>query len=172
MRQSYDQAEQDKNQERDYCYSCVASHNKIGVYCINTHIHEAPLMEAISKAADQYLRAIGARENKRAMDNYTNLKNADLKLDARRDMLEESVASIKKQRQELYADLKEGMLTFSDYEYEKKRLADEQAYFEQELATIRNKNSVEKDKENMAQEYRSRVLSMQDERFRWTCLIH
>ena len=148
---------------RDYCYFCSAPQMNLGAHCTNTHIHEAPLMEAVIKATDEQLRLFGKLESswirqKQSEDYFIKKRETD----TRRKKLEEEIYSFKRHRQELYADMKEGLLSLSDYEYEKKRLAKMQMRHEEELNHIVDENEIEDEIENVLGQYRQNVLKMAD----------
>ena len=109
-----------KNGKRDYCYFCNAPKSKIGVHCANTHIHEIPLMEAVTEATDRQLRLLGKIENHWGRQKQSeDYKKKEKDIENQKKDLEEAVNRIKILRQEIYADMKEGLLSPADYEYEK-----------------------------------------------------
>lgn len=147
---------------RDYAYYCEASHMKIGLHCTNTYIHEVPLMEALQGIADQHLRMVGTWGKQ--WKKYSEEKVGKTKdWNFREKRLNEEMAIVKKQKQELYADLKEGLLSTADYEYEKVRLIRKQEEYAEELEEIGRKKEMEQNTHEMLQEYRSNILSMRNE---------
>ena len=153
-----------QGQVRDYCYYCEASHMRIGTHCTNTHIHEVPLMEALQKIADQQLRMTGAWENQWLAWKHSEEGTRDaVNICMREKQLNDAIAVLKRQKQECYADLKGGLLSLGDYEYEKKHLLEKQERYERELDELQQKKEQEQELQEKLQEYRSDVLSMESE---------
>lgn len=150
-----------KNGKRDYCYFCNAPKSKIGVYCANTHIHEIPLMEAVTEATDRQFRLLGKIENhwSRLKQSEDYKKKEKDKENQKKD-LEEAVNRIKILRQEIYADMKEGLLSPADYEYEKKRLSKKLEEYDAAIASLMKGDRTEKEVEEVLGQYRKSVLEL------------
>lgn len=151
-----------KNGKRDYCYFCNAPKSKIGVHCTNTHIHEIPLMEAVTEATDRQLRLLGKIENswnrQKQSEDYKKKEKGIL---SQKKDLEEAVNRIKILRQEIYADMKEGLLSPTDYEYERKRLTKKLEEYDTAIASLMEGDRMEKEVEEVLGRYRQSVLELE-----------
>lgn len=151
-----------ENGKRDYCYFCNAPKSKIGVYCTNTYIHEIPLMEAITEATDRQLRLLGrieSRWNRQKQSEEYKIKEKETE-NQKKD-LEEAVNRIKILGQEIYADMKEGLLSPADYEYEKKRLSKKLEEYDAAMASLMESDRMEKELEEVLGRYRQNVLELE-----------
>ena len=151
-----------ENGKRDYCYFCNAPKSKISVHCTNTHIHEFPLMEAVTEATDRQLRLLGRIEsgwNRQKQSEEFKIKEKET--EKQKKDLEEAVNRIKILRQEIYADMKEGMLSPADYEYEKKRLSTKLEEYDVAKASLMESDRMEKELEEVLGRYRQNVLELE-----------
>ena len=151
-----------KNGKRDYCYFCNAPKSKIGVHCTNTHIHEIPLMEAVTEATDRQLRLLGKIENQWSRQKQSEgYKKKEKEITNQKKDLEEAVNRIKILRQEIYEDMKEGLLSPADYEYERKRLAKKLDEYDAAMANLMEGDRMEKEVEELLGRYRQSVLELE-----------
>ena len=150
-----------KNGKRDYCYFCNTPKSKIGVHCTNTYIHEIPLMEAVTEATDRQLRLLGKIENSWNQQNQSeDYKKKEKEIVNQKKDLEESVSRIRILRQEIYADMKEGLLSPIDYEYEKKRLTKKQKEYDDALVSFMEGDRMVKEVEEILGTYRQNALEL------------
>lgn len=150
-----------KNGKRDYCYFCNVPKSKIGVHCTNTYIHEIPLMEAVTEATDRQLRLLGKIENCWSRQKQSEgHKKKEKEIANKKKDLEEAVNRIKILRQEIYADMKEGLLSPTDYEYERKRLTKKMGEYDVAIANLMEGDRVEKEVEEVLGRYRQSVIEL------------
>lgn len=153
-----------KNGIRDYCYFCNSPAVRIGASCTNTHIHEVPLMEAVMQSLDRQLRLLGALQNqwhRKKADPYTEAQEIpSLK---EKQKLEEEVLFLKKRKQELYTDMKDGKLSLDAFGFKREKLADRQRECEEKLAQISENEKAGKDAFEFACKYRQTVLKIKDD---------
>lgn len=151
-----------ENGKRGYCYFCGAPKSKIGINCTNTHIHEIPLMVAVTEATDRQLRLLGKIENHwRRQKQSEGYKKKEKEIENQKKKMEESVNRIGILRQEIYADMKEGLLSPTDYEYEKKRLAKKLEEYNAVMASLMEGDRMEKELEEALGRYRQSVLELE-----------
>lgn len=151
-----------KNRKRDYCYFCSASKSKIGIHCTNTHIHEIPLMEAVIEATDRQLRLLGKIETSWSRQKQSEeYRKKEKETEQQKEDLEEAVSRIKLLKQEIYADMKEGLLSPDDYEYEKKRLQKKLGEYNATMRSLMEGKKMEKELEKVLGQYRQNVLEME-----------
>lgn len=152
-----------ENGKRDYCYFCNAPKSKIGVHCTNTHIHEIPLMEAVTETTDRQLRLLGRIESRwNRQKQSEEFKKKEKETEKQKNDLEEAVNRIKILRQEIYADMKEGLLSPADYEYEKKRLSTKLEEYDAAMTSLMESDRVEKELEEVLWRYRQNVFELED----------
>lgn len=126
---------------RKYYFFCDSNRTKLDAECTRTMVWEAPLMELVRDTADRQLQLIGAvleqwnqiRDNGEDADSAGKDGNAGVSSAEREKELAQEILSIKRKKQELYEDMKDGMLAPADYERERGRLAGEQLRYEREL---------------------------------------
>lgn len=152
------------NGKRDYCFFCGAPKLKLGVHCTNTHIHEIPLMEAVTEATDRQLRLLGKIESgwnrQKQSEEY---KKKEQITESRKKDLEEAIDRVKKQKEEIYADRKEGLLSPDDYEYEKKRLVKKLEEYDAAMESLMKDSRMEKEMEDVLERHRENVLNLKGE---------
>lgn len=149
---------------RGYFYYCNTPVEKINAVCTSTYIHEIPLMEAIRNAADQQLRLLGAWQSQ-----WNKQKNTVALIDKNRKTLEEKrkldekINFLKKRKQELYIDMKEGMLTLDDFGAERERLSRLQNQYEKERKEILKEGKLEREFAEVLDKHRCRVMEMKED---------
>lgn len=77
---------------------------------------------------------------------------------------------VKRYRQEIYSDLKAGLLLPDDYEYERKQLLQKQKNYEMELKELNEKERRKADLQDTLREYRTKVLSFESDKIPWDVL--
>ena len=101
-------------------------------------------MESVMKAAEHQIRLTGTLQNywnrHKQSESYQKEKQSN---DKEIRFIEEKIILLKARKQELYADMKEGILSFEDYEYEKKQLAEKQEMYVRRLKHINNTSFLE-----------------------------
>lgn len=129
--------------ERKYYFFCDSNRTKLDAGCTRTMVWEAPLMELIRDTADRQVQLIGA-----VLEQWDRIKDTGDAESAGKDggtgvspaereqKLEKEISLIKRKKQELYEDMKDGMLAQADYERERGRLAGEQVRYEKELREL------------------------------------
>lgn len=148
--------------KRDYCYFCNAPKSKIGIHCTNTHIHEIPLIEAVTEATDRQLRLLGRVESRwNRQKQSEEYKKKEKETEKQKKNLEEAVNRIKILRQELYTDMKEGLLSPADYEYEKKRMSKKLEEYDAAMDSLMESDRMEKELEEVLERYRQSVLGLE-----------
>ena len=152
-----------KKGEREYSFFCSAKQDILGADCTDTYIYEKPLMEAVTKATKQHIRSIGTSGNHQGGQKHSKscLKDKQRK-ESRKRIIEENVSFLKKQKQELYTDLKEGILSLDDYEYEKRRLAEKQEEYGKQLQNIENTFLSESEINSSLKHQQQSLLSITD----------
>ncbi|MCI9073803.1 MAG: recombinase family protein [Lachnospiraceae bacterium] len=134
---------------RKYYFFCDSNRTKLDAECTRTMVWEIPLMEIIRNTADRQLQLIGAVleqweqiKDKGDADNGGRDRDTDtgISLAEREQELAREIFFIKKKKQELYEDMKDGMLAQADYERERGRIAGEQMRYEKELREISIRN--------------------------------
>lgn len=134
---------------RKYYFFCDSKRTKLGAECTRTMVWEIPLMEIIRNTADRQLQLIGAvleqwnqiRDSGEDVDG-SGRKNGDtgVSFAEREQELTLEILLIKRKKQELYEDMKDGMLAPADYERECGRLVGEQLQYERELKEMSIRN--------------------------------
>lgn len=131
---------------RKYDYFCDSKRTKIDAKCSMTMISEEKLLESVGTVTMRYLELIGSaleelsrqeQDSEDGRENRYRERKARDKAERQRKELASQLVDLKKKRQELYEDLKEGMLTRADFEYEREQLVGTQAQFEEELMKIK-----------------------------------
>lgn len=134
---------------RKYYFFCDSKRTKLDAECTRTMVWEIPLMEIIRNTADRQLQLIGAvleqwnqiRDSGEDVDG-SGRKNGDTGVffAEREQELTLEILLIKRKKQELYEDMKDGMLAPADYERECGRLVGEQLQYERELKEMSIRN--------------------------------
>lgn len=139
---------------RNYYYYCDSQRRILNVKCSQPMIPETTLMETIRDVTNCQLQLYGIvlnewrkqEESKGGMDSSRMVREkADLQDVEREKELEQKIMRIKRKRQELYEDMKEGMLAREDFEYERERLAKEQLLCAKELKERKGCGTTEKE---------------------------
>ena len=153
-----------RNGIRDYCYFCNSPAVKVNASCTNTHIHEIPFMEAVMKSAGQQMRLTGAWQNQwirqKADMGFKDDSSSSL---SEKQELEEKISYLKKRKQELYTDMKDGRLSFNDFGAKRKSLTDEQSKYEKILNKILDDKKMETGVIDFVDKYRKDVLEIKDD---------
>lgn len=152
-----------KKEVREYSYFCSAPKNIFGANCTNTYIHEEALMESVMNVTEQQIRLTGTLQDywnrhKQSESYQKEKQNNDKELQS----IEEKMILLKAGKQELYADMKEGILSFEDYEYEKKRLAEKQETYVRQLEHIKNTRFLETEINQSLSQQRQNTYSIVD----------
>lgn len=153
-----------KNGVRDYCYFCNSPAVKINASCKNTYIHEIPLMESVMESVDRQMRLLGAWQNQwiRQKTDIGIKDNTDSVLKEKQE-LEEKILFLKKRKQELYTDMKEGRLSLDNFGAKRKNLTNEQQEYEEILNQIRNNEKAETEVAEFVDKYRQDILAIKDD---------
>lgn len=130
---------------RNYYYFCDSKRVKIDAKCNLTMISEEKLMYSVGAVTMRYLELIGVvleeldrqeQESEDGEESRHRERKARDKVEGRRKELALQLVRLKERKKELYEDLKEGMLTRVEFEYERERLMGDQKEFEEELMKI------------------------------------
>ena len=130
---------------RGYYYFCDSRRTKMDAKCTRTLIPEEVLMESVKEVVVCHLQLAGniadfwgRQKEERMRGSVSGSENGDaFCLEAAgENRLEEEAALLKKKKQELYEDMKEGMLTREDFIHERERLSKRQRECEKELEKI------------------------------------
>ncbi len=130
---------------RRYYYFCDSKRTKMDAKCTRTLIPEEVLMESVKEVVVCHLQLAGniadfwgRQKEERMRGSISGSENGDaFCLEAAgKDRLEKEAALLKKKKQELYEDMKEGMLTREDFIHERERLSKQQRECEKELEKI------------------------------------
>ncbi len=134
---------------RNYSYFCPGPKIKSGGPCKNTYIHEVMLIEAVAAVTKGLLQLYGDGGSGHVMEHSQKecLKRKK-ENHRRRKELEKVIKEVKLQKQKLYADMKEGVLSLSEYEHEKNCLVMVKNQYEKEMDSIANDNEVEEETGN------------------------
>lgn len=134
---------------RKYYFFCDSKRTKLDAECTRTMVWEIPLMEIIRNTADRQLQLIGA-----VLEQWNQIRDSGEDVDSsgrengdtgvffaeREQELTLEILLIKRKKQELYEDMKDGMLAPADYERECGRLVEEQLQYERELKEMSIRN--------------------------------
>ncbi len=162
-----------KNGIRDYSYFCNSPSVKINASCTNTHIHETPFMEAVMKSVDWQLCLLGVCQNQWNPPNSNiGFKNNSFSILTEKQELEERISFLKKKKQELYTDMKDGRLSLDDFGIKRKDLTNEQQKYEKILNQIRDNEKIGKEIADFVDKYRQEVLKIKDDNLPITLLEH
>lgn len=148
---------------RTYLYYCNASSAKINVDCTNTHIHEVPLMEAVTRAVDQQLHLLGNWQNQwNKQKNARSFAEKSSRIAGRKRELDDKIRLLKRKKQELYADMKEGILSLDDFGAERERLTGIQQQCEREIESLLQGGKLERELEEVLCKHRQRIMELKE----------
>lgn len=153
-----------KDGRREYLYYCNGKATRMNAVCTNTHIHEIPFMEAVRRAVDQQLRLLGnwqsqwSRQKKAAV-----LAEKGSRISDRKRALNNEIRILKRKKQELYADMKEGMLSLDDFGAERQRLTGMLHQCEKEMEHLLQGGKLEKELEEVLCEHRQKIMELEDD---------
>ena len=119
-------------------------------------------MEAVTEATDRQLRLLGRIENRwNRQKQSEEYKKKEKETENQKKNLEEAADRIKFLRQEIYADMKEGLLSPADYEYEKKRLTKKLEEYDAAMNSLMENDRMEKELEEVLWRYRQNVFELE-----------
>lgn len=122
--------------KRDYCFFCNSKNSKIGCNCIDTHIHEDVLIETIKKVIEQHILLLSDFNQKwydiKNSKQYP-LKQNQIKTQHQNEM--EHLHLLESRKNELYTNVKIGLVTREEYSYLKEQYNKEIASSQQKIET-------------------------------------
>lgn len=130
---------------RRYYYFCDSRRTKIDAHCLGTMIYEAVLMETVREVTVRYLQAAGdtvemwnccekgRAENRSFRNGSKRIHCGDME---QKEKARQELLRLKRKMQELYEDMKEGLLTGEDFAFEREQLAQRQRQYEEELKEL------------------------------------
>lgn len=130
---------------RRYYYFCDSKRTKMDAKCTRTLISEEALMESVKEVAVRHLQLAGdiadfwsRQKDERGRNSVSEYESITTCCpgEAGKDRLEREAALLKKKKQELYEDMKEGMLTREDFIHERECITKRQRQCEEELEKI------------------------------------
>ncbi len=136
------------NGVRKYYYYCDSKRRLLNAKCVQVSIYEIPLMETVRAVINQQLqlyRILSNQWNEQGKsiinDSHKNLNKKKTETHKKESM--QKIQNIKRKRQELYEDMKEGLLTQEDFESEMEQLTKRQLLYEKEIKDTRSKSQTE-----------------------------
>lgn len=116
------------------------------------------------KSADQQMRLFGAWQNQwirqKSDIGFQDGSSSSL---SKKQELEEKISYLKKRKQELYTDMKDGRLSLNDFGAKRKSLTDEQLKYEEILNKILDDKKMETEVIEFVDKYRKDVLEIKDD---------
>lgn len=149
---------------RDYCFFCNSAEQVLDGNCKNTYIHEEPLIEAVRMSLEKQFEIIGKINNEHRQQ-YLEQKIQEKSKEKQRiqKQLENKINDCKHMRQEMYADMKEGLLTKEDYAFGNEKLNLEITRYEQELKKMLEEVKEEEETSQILEEYKNIIFSLSNE---------
>lgn len=134
------------NGVRKYYYYCDSKRRLLDAKCVQASIYEIPLMETVRAVINQQLQLYKILSNQwnrqgKNIRNNSHKNQIKKKNETHKQEFMQKIQNIKRKRQELYEDMKEGLLTREDFESEMEQLAKCQLLYEKE---IKSKSEAEK----------------------------
>lgn len=150
--------------KRDYCFFCNSVEQVLDGHCKNTHIHEEPLLETVKMSLEKQFEIVGGINNEQRQQ-YLEQKTRDKRKENQRKykQLENKIDICKHIRQEMYADMKEGLLTKEDYTFGTDKLNLEIRGHEEELKKLLTEVEEEEQTFKILEEYKNIIFSLPNE---------
>lgn len=129
---------------RNYYYYCNSRRRRLDIKCTQSMIYEVPLMETLRTVTSQQLELFEVmlkQWNNNKKDSNNNKQDVEENI---QQASEQEILLIKRKRRELYEDMKDGILTREDFEYENEQLSRTLLQYKNESKKIRSHNVVEK----------------------------
>lgn len=122
-------------EKRVYCFYCNSKNNKISCNCTDTYIHEDVLIETIKKVIEQYLLLSDVKQKWQDIKNRKEyqLKQNQIETQQQNEIKHLHLLEIKKN--ELYTNVKMGLVTKEEYLYLKEQHDKEIASLKQKIKT-------------------------------------
>lgn len=153
-----------KNGKRGYFFFCRSVQNTLDVQCKNTHIHEEPLLDAVRTSLIKQFEIAGEVHNKNRKKRLADRKMEEEGNNQKRiKELEERILFRKQMKQEMYADMRGGLITKTEYEYGIQKLANEIAVWAEEVQAILEKSKSHLEERQNVEEYQNLVFSLLDQ---------
>lgn len=153
-----------KNGIRDYCYFCNSPSIKVNASCINTHIHEVPFMETVMQSVDWQLCLLGTWQNQWSQQkDDISFKDNRCSILSEKQELKEKISFLKKKKQELYTDMKEGRLSLDDFGAKRNSLTNERLKYEETLNQIQDYEKTEKEVADFVDKYPQDMLEIKND---------
>ena len=162
-----------KNGRRDYCYFCNSPAVRINASCTNTYFHEIPLMDAVMKSVGRQFHLLGAWQNQWSRQTSAiGYKDNRVSILSETQELEERISFLKKKKQELYTDMKEGKLSFEGFGVKRTSLGNKQQEYEEALNRIRDNQKAGKEAADFANKYCQNMLEIKEDNLPINLLGH
>lgn len=148
---------------RNYHFYCDARRRKLDGECKQTYIKEAPLVEAVKEAAGKQVQLLGSLRKQWEGHAGAQDKGKKRHEEILKKEIEQEILLIKKQKRELYGDLKEGMLEQEDFAGEWERLSKRQIFCEKSIKEMGYLDPAEKEAMKAMQEFPERFFEPENE---------
>lgn len=118
---------------RDYLYFCDSGHEVWKEKCKNMHVHEDWLLDVLKKIA---IDQVQINDMSEYCLKISQSKSGDKSrsLEFKKKEAERHLSLLRQQKKELYPDLKDGLLSLEEYEFEKNRITEEERKWEKKLS--------------------------------------
>lgn len=146
---------------RDYCFYCSSTNKKLDGHCKNTHIHEEPLTQAIRKSIEMQFQLLGTLRNEwRKKKQAARHENMGKKSGQGIIDLENKIALLIKQKNDLYADVQEGILSKDEYSYAREHMNCEIEKYKEELERAKQEKEQDRRLSTNMEAYQEIVFSL------------
>lgn len=145
---------------RNYHFYCDSRRRMVDGECKRSYISEEPLMEAVKESAKKQIQLLGTLRTQWMRRTKAVGNNKEMQGMIKKKEIEEEIQFIKKQKRELYEDLKEGMLEQEDFEGEWERLAERQLWCEKEIKDMGYIDIAEKGAMEALQKYPDKFFEL------------
>ncbi len=145
---------------RNYFYYCDTSRRVMDAECRQAYFREALLMDIVRQITEKHLQLLGDFKREWSKKNIGQEDNRKKRGQNSKDKpaLEQEVLFIKKQKRELYIDMKEGMIAQGDFKSEWERLSIRQMQCEEKIMRIQDGGNLEKKEVKPLLEYSDDVF--------------
>lgn len=123
-----------------YQYFCNAPHEKFGRDCKDTYIKESVLLKVVEETLQKHIVLLKDMHEKmvQVKESSAYLSEIDLK-EQKRNAASENIEVLRKRKNALYADMKDGLLTKEDYFFAKSKYEDDIEQLEAQYQEMKEK---------------------------------
>lgn len=154
---------------RNYYYYCDTQRRLLHGKCVQASIQEKPLMETAKEVTGRQLQLYGIllgqwdsqNANKTAVQNgHHELRTENSQWEHQKRALGQEITLIKKRRQELYEDMKDGLLSHEDFMREREQLAEKRLRYKEELRCMKRDKQAEEEALESLRKCQNKVVGL------------